>query len=66
MVKAKCLVCGQILVSEHRHHFVHCDCENNAFLDGGGDPYYRIGAVDLNKVKIIDNDEDEGKNKNEK
>jgi len=38
---ALCLTCGYILISEHVHDFVSCDCGN--FIDGGLD-YTRMGC----------------------
>lgn len=42
-VKIRCKLCGDVLVSKHRHDFVMCKC-GSCYLDGGGDPYYRIGG----------------------
>lgn len=38
---AKCLSCGDEIVSAHRHDFVTCVC-GNLFVDGGND-YRRRG-----------------------
>ena len=43
-----CACCGAILHSKHQHDFVHCECENGAFVDGMGE---RIGAKDMTAVK---------------
>ena len=43
--KAKCLRCGDIIESKHRHDFRECRC-GNLFVDGGKD-YIRIGCEDL-------------------
>lgn len=32
--KAKCLLCGDIIESKHRHHFVRCSC-GKLSVDGG-------------------------------
>ena len=48
----KCLVCGQILESKHRHHYVKCKCDNEAFTDGGT-IYVRLGAVDLGLIENL-------------
>jgi hypothetical protein len=32
--KAKCLLCNHVIVSEHRHDYVPCECGNLA-VDGG-------------------------------
>lgn len=52
MSKIKCLECGTILESKHRHDFVTCGCKNETFVDGGKD-YLRCGGVDMNKIKVI-------------
>jgi len=61
MNKIRCDVCGVELVSKHVHDFVTCGCENKAFTDGGDD-YQRVGAMDLAKISIWN----EEKNKFEK
>lgn len=45
----KCLECGVILESLHRHDFRSCGCPNQTFVDGGLD-YRRYGGVDMSKV----------------
>lgn len=50
--KVKCLRCGAILESKHRHDFQQCDCPNQTFTDGGLD-YIRRGGVDISLVKDI-------------
>uniref|UniRef100_A0A6M3XZN9 DUF7695 domain-containing protein n=1 Tax=viral metagenome TaxID=1070528 RepID=A0A6M3XZN9_9ZZZZ len=40
-IKIRCLVCGDIIQSMHRHDFVPCSC-GAIFVDGGND-YTRIG-----------------------
>ncbi len=42
--RAKCLVCGDVIESTFRHHYVECSC-GNIFVDGGKD-YSRIGYRD--------------------
>lgn len=49
--KCQCLICGDIIESTYRHHFVECSC-GNCYTDGGTD-YIRRGAKDLNKVKDL-------------
>jgi hypothetical protein len=39
--RAKCLLCGEIIESKHRHHFVPCHC-GNLIVDGGLDYLKRI------------------------
>ena len=39
--RAKCLTCGDVIESKHRHNFVSCTC-GDLFLDGGRD-YVRVG-----------------------
>lgn len=51
--KIKCLKCGDIIESKHRHHFVMCSCRA-CFVDGGDD-YLRIGG-DFSKMRIIKED----------
>jgi hypothetical protein len=41
--KAKCLKCGDIIESRHRHEFVTCSC-GAIFVDGGTD-YLRRGYL---------------------
>ena len=52
MGKVKCLNCGEILESKHRHDFVRCGCGNETFVDGGND-YLRCGGMDMTMVKVI-------------
>lgn len=52
MSKIKCLECGEILESKHRHDFRQCKCQNQTFIDGGKD-YLRCGGVDLSKIEYI-------------
>ena len=42
--RIKCLKCGDIIESMHRHDFVQCSC-GACFVDGGHD-YMRIGGND--------------------
>ena len=46
----KCLVCGTILPSAHRHDFKQCSCENATFNDGGLD-YIRRGGKDTEMIE---------------
>ncbi len=52
MGKVKCMECGQILESKHRHDFVKCDCPNETYVDGGND-YMRVGGSDLDKILVL-------------
>lgn len=52
--RAKCLLCGEIIESKHRHHFVPCHC-GNLIVDGGLDYLKRIfnkmdSWVDLSEI----------------
>lgn len=58
--RVKCLNCGEILESKFRHDFQQCSCDNETFCDGGL-VYQRIGGININKVEII-NDEDDKTN----
>jgi hypothetical protein len=49
--RAKCLDCGDIVESTHRHDFVACSC-GAMFVDGGKD-YLRRGAKDFSKVEDL-------------
>ena len=44
-----CLLCGEHLVSRHRHNFQQCSCENETMCDGGYD-YQRWGGKDLEAI----------------
>ena len=48
----QCLMCNTILVSKYRHNYVSCQCDNQAFCDGGID-YMRYGAVDMTLIKDL-------------
>lgn len=48
----KCLECGEILESKHRHQFSMCRCPNETACDGGLE-YQRTLAVDLDKVENL-------------
>lgn len=52
MSKIRCLECGDIIESKHRHDFVRCSC-GNAFVDGGSD-YLRFGARGLDTVEVVE------------
>ena len=46
----KCLNCGEVLVSYHRHDYNVCSCENQTMVDGGQE-YGRYGGKDLSLVE---------------
>ena len=48
--KIKCLKCGDIIESKHRHDFVSCSCGTCAV--DGGDEYLRI-IGDFDAMRII-------------
>lgn len=47
----KCLECGDVIESKHRHDWVRCSC-GNAFVDGGR-VYVRRGAADPSKIQDL-------------
>lgn len=49
----KCLMCGEILISRHRHDFKMCSCSNKTFVDGGFD-YMRVGGREMDMIQVID------------
>ena len=57
MGTVRCLVCGAVLTSKHRHDFVMCDCSNQTFIDGGND-YIRCGGKDPTKIEVLKMDYD--------
>ena len=52
---AQCAVCGDILVSKHRHDFVSCSC-GSIFIDGGTD-YLRAGGNPGDFISLLETDE---------
>lgn len=58
--KAKCKVCGDVIVSKHRHDFVQCNC-GEISVDGGQE-YLRRGArnvenfIELSEFEEFDSD----------
>lgn len=48
----KCLECGEVLVSRSQHHYVQCQCRNQAATDGGL-AYQRVLAKNLDKVENL-------------
>lgn len=57
--RIKCLKCGDIIESIHRHDWVQCSC-GACFVDGGHD-YMRIGgnAEDWEDMSEWETEEDE-------
>jgi hypothetical protein len=49
--RARCLDCGDVVESRHRHDFVGCSC-GAMFLDGGLD-YVRYGCKDFDRVELL-------------
>lgn len=54
--RARCLNCGTVVESKHRHDFVACEC-GDMFLDGGTE-YVRYGWKDGSKVELLTEYED--------
>lgn len=52
MAKIKCLECGDIIESKHRHDMVWCSC-GGLFIDGG-DEYIRIGGRNIYNYENIE------------
>jgi hypothetical protein len=53
--KAKCLICGAVVESKHRHDYVVCGCAQHTMADGGSD-YGKYGGKNLNHMGIWDGD----------
>lgn len=54
--QAKCLRCGDIVTSTHRHDFVWCSCESIA-VDGGKDYLRRVGnPEDIKEMSVTDDE----------
>ena len=49
--RAKCLICGEILESKHRHDFKTCKC-GNLSVDGGKD-YIKRSVKHLDKFEEL-------------
>ena len=54
---AKCMKCGDIIESRHRHDFKYCKC-GTIFIDGGYD-YLRCGG-DLRYFKSLSEQKEKG------
>jgi hypothetical protein len=48
----QCLECNVVLVSNHQHDYVCCECPQGTFVDGGR-AYLRYGGLDLAKVRPL-------------
>ena len=46
----KCLNCGEVLISHHRHDYKTCSCENKTMVDGGLE-YLRFGGKDFSLIE---------------
>ena len=57
--RIKCLACGKVIESYHRHDYKTCGCPNNTMVDGGI-VYQRYGGKDMKLVDprpvYVDND----------
>jgi hypothetical protein len=49
--KAKCLYCGDVIESKHRHDYVTCTC-GNLSVDGGKD-YLKRNFIDYHMVEEL-------------
>ena len=58
-IKIKCLKCGDIIESMHRHDFKWCSCKS-VFIDGGDD-YTRCGGDPKDYVFITKDVDDDQK-----
>ena len=54
--RAKCLKCGDVIESTHRHDFVWCKC-GAIFVDGGLD-YLRRGGKFLEDIEELSETEE--------
>ena len=48
----RCIACGSVLESKHRHDYVKCHCPNETACDGGLE-YQRTLAVDLSLIENL-------------
>lgn len=56
MSRVLCLKCMTVIESKSVHDFRSCGCENESFVDGGGQ-YLRIGGHDLDYILPLKDDE---------
>ena len=52
--KAKCLECGEVIESRHRHDFVTCKC-GNLSVDGGKD-YLKRSFLNNNWLELSESE----------
>lgn len=52
VTKIKCLECGDVITSSHRHDMIWCSC-GGLFIDGGDD-YCRVGGRNLWNYETIE------------
>lgn len=50
----RCLDCGAVLISWHRHDYKVCGCDNHTMVDGGND-YHRRGGKNFDRIEEIMN-----------
>lgn len=52
----KCLTCGAVIQSKHRHDFVMCDCglqsDTGIYVDGGT-AYFRMGVGKDARYEVV-------------
>jgi len=63
--KAKCLICGEVIESKHRHDFQCCSC-GNLCVDGGQDYFKRTLQEPGTYQELSDGYKNETKNVLEK
>lgn len=56
MAKIKCLECGDIIESKHRHDMMWCSCQG-LFIDGGND-YVRVGGRNIYNYDVVKDNEE--------
>lgn len=54
----KCLKCGDVIFSKHRHDFRRCKC-GACFVDGGDD-YFRYGFTGSKGIEVVSKDTESG------
>ena len=56
--RVKCLKCGDIIESKHRHDFVFCSCGSVA-VDGGTAYLKRSGSIPLDYEELSEFEQDD-------